>query len=101
VRHRHVGGLFGAPAIDGVIPKIDELNRLATGIHNYVQQLQKQPTVFWSGAPPLSLAQAMRRGKKGDPTMEIEVGALEESVMWLWGNDPNGKTSKAQGEETA
>src|SRR5207253_2789232 len=46
VKHRDVGGMLGGSAVDTVIPKIDEANRLATSIHNYVALLQKQPVVF-------------------------------------------------------
>lgn len=90
VRHRHVGNMFGAPAIDGVIPKIDEANRLATSMHNYVVQLQKQPTVFWSKTSPAPLAKTI---KKGGATGDLEAAVLDETVSWLWSNDTDGRNA--------
>lgn len=91
VRFRHVGGVFGAPAIDGVIPKIDEANRLASGIHNYIAQLQKQPAVFWSNSSPVPISAEI--AKLDAPTSELTAASIEESMMWLWSNDPNGKVT--------
>jgi len=43
VNHRDLGGVHGAPAIDTVIPKIDELNAIVTASHDYIDKLNKQP----------------------------------------------------------
>lgn len=43
VNHRDIGGTHGAPAIDTVIPKIDELNAIVTASHDYIDKLSKQP----------------------------------------------------------
>lgn len=92
VRHRHNGTTFGSPAIDGVIPKIDEANRLATGMHNYIGQLQKQPAVFFSKASPVPLSQAL--GKNAQKTSsELDAATLDEQVMWLWSNDKDGRVA--------
>ena len=85
VRHRHTGGLFGAPVIDGVISKIDELNALATAIHNYVHRWHNQPMIFLGtqGQPRIA-------GKAGATDDDVAVADIE-SVRWLWDPSPNGK----------
>lgn len=92
VRHRHNGQVFGSPAIDGVIPKIDEANRLATGIHNYIGQLQKQPAVFFTKASPAPLSKAL--GQQGQKvSTDLDAQTLDEQVMWLWSNDKDGRVA--------
>jgi hypothetical protein len=84
VKHRNTGSIFGAPVIAGVIPKIDELNRLATSVHNYIGKLQRQPVVFWSEAAPKPVT-------KGGATDEAGAGADAENIAWLWGKMSNGQ----------
>ena len=80
VKHQSTAGIFGAPAIAGVIPKIDEINRLATSVHNYIGLLQGQPVVFWSEQAPAPIG-------KGGTSDDAGVGAASETIRWLWGKD--------------
>ena len=43
VNHRSLGGIHGAPAVDGVIPKIQELNALVDATHTYIGKMHRQP----------------------------------------------------------
>ena len=43
VNHRHIGGVHGAPAVDGVIPKIQELNMIVDSAHRFIERLNRQP----------------------------------------------------------
>jgi hypothetical protein len=51
VQHRNVGGQHGAPAIDGVHGKIDELNGIAAAIDDYIAQFVKQGVVLKTDKP--------------------------------------------------
>lgn len=51
VRHSYVGGVHGAPAIDGVVRKIDELNKIVTSAHDYIEKMNKQPIGIASDKP--------------------------------------------------
>ena len=84
VKHRNTGSAFGAPAIAGVIPKIEEINRLATSVHNYIGKLQKQPVVFYGRDAPVPVT-------KAGASDADAVGADTESVAWLHSTDANGK----------
>jgi hypothetical protein len=84
VKHRNTGSVFGAPAIAGVIPKIDEINRLATSVHNYIGILQRQPVVFWGRSAPTPFA-------KSGASDDAGVTADTESIAWLHGPDPEGR----------
>jgi hypothetical protein len=84
VKHRNTAGVFGAPAIAGVIPKIDEINRLATSVHNYIGLLQGQPVVFWGKSAPKPIT-------KGGVSDDAGVGAASETIRWLHGMDPDGR----------
>jgi hypothetical protein len=84
VKHRNTGSVFGAPAIAGVIPKIDEINRLATDVHNYIAKLQKQPVVFYGQAAP---APSVRRGASDEGIVLDD----SDSISWLHSTDANGR----------
>lgn len=85
VKHRNTGGIFGAPVIAGVVPKIDELNRLATSVHNYIAKLQAQPVVFWGHTAPDPM------GAKAGPSDEFTVVSDTETIPWLHGTDKDGR----------
>jgi hypothetical protein len=51
VNHRYIGGRHGAPAIDAAIRKIDELNRIVTSAHEFIDKLSKQPIGVASDKP--------------------------------------------------
>jgi hypothetical protein len=85
VKFNTTGSVFGSPVIAGVIPKIDEINRLATYIHNYVGVVQRQPVVFWSKTPPAPL------GAKPGETDSDTATLTAESIPWLHSTDPDGR----------
>jgi hypothetical protein len=85
VRHRHVGGLFGAPVIDGVIAKIDELNALVTAVHNYIHRWHNQPMIFFG------TQSQPRPAAKGSESDDELVTTEIERVRWLWDPSPSGK----------
>lgn len=48
VKHKDLGGNNGAPAIHGSIGKVDELNSLASHIHDQIHKVIGAPQVIWS-----------------------------------------------------
>jgi len=59
VPHMATGDTIGAPVIDGVLSKIDEANRIATSINDFIGKFNRQGVVFASSAPPISLKRAI------------------------------------------
>jgi len=84
VKHRSVQGVFGAPTIAGVIPKIEEINGVATDVHNYIRKLQRQPVVFWSKQAPKPVV-------KAGASDEATVVGDSENIAWLHSTDENGR----------
>jgi len=89
VKHRDRGGLFGSPAVEGVIPKIDEANRLATSLHNYIAKLQAQPQVIAGGEPPVLLSRQM---KAAATLTDDDLARFEELIPWLYTSDSSARS---------
>jgi hypothetical protein len=66
VRHTYVGGVHGAPAIDGVVRKIDELNHMVSSIHDYIGKMSRQPIGIASD-------KSMGKGRDGDGVFVINA----------------------------
>jgi hypothetical protein len=47
-KHSDTGAVYGAPAIDGSIAKIDELNSLASHVHDQVHKVIGAPLIAWT-----------------------------------------------------
>jgi RNAse (barnase) inhibitor barstar len=47
-KHSDTGAVYGAPAIDGSIAKIDELNSLASHAHDQVHKVIGAPLIAWT-----------------------------------------------------
>lgn len=72
-KHSDIGGDFGAPAIDGSLGKIDELNSLASHVHDQVHKKIAAPALL-PGVTRLNLATQTKRGPTGT-TDEFGSGA--------------------------
>jgi hypothetical protein len=48
VKHRDLGGDYGAPAIHGSLGKVDELNSIASHVHDQVHKLVENPVLIAS-----------------------------------------------------
>lgn len=72
VRHSHVGGDFGSPAIDGSLGKIDELNSLASHVHDQVHKKINAPALL-PGVSNLSLLAGT--SKRGSTSGADEYGS--------------------------
>lgn len=81
-KHRDLGGDQGAPAIHGSLGKIDELNSLASHIHDQIHKVIGAPKVLWSKG---NVSNLLARAKRDD-TDELDVPESDrESVLLLKG----------------
>lgn len=96
VRHKSIGGDFGIPAIYGSIPKIDELNSLASKIHDQIHRVVAAPVVFWSSG---GLGRALSEGSQRGQTDEFSAADRaqdRDSLFYLQG-PPDGHVDTLAG----
>jgi hypothetical protein len=83
VKHTDMGGIHGSPAIAGSIGKIDELNNLASHIHDQVHKVIGAPIVLWAQG---SVSKQLFDQPKREPTsQQTNPSADQESVLMLKG----------------
>jgi hypothetical protein len=93
VKHSDTGSDVGSPAIAGSLGKIDELNNLASHVHDQIHKVIGAPLVLWSSGSLQNLFGATKRGA----TSEFpEPTADTESVLMLKG-PPDGKVDSLAG----
>ena len=87
VPHTATGDVLGAPVIDGVIGKIDEANRIATSVNDFIGRFNRQGIVFASSAPPTSLPKAIeaQNAKAGIKTNLADPYADAQELPYLAG----------------
>ena len=82
IKHIDVGGDHGSPAIAGSFGKIDELNNLASHVHDQIHKVIGAPVVMWSQGAIQNLYATQKRG----PTSDFDEPAKDqESVLMLKG----------------
>lgn len=85
VKHSDNGALVGSPAIAGSLGKLDELNNLASHIHDQVHKKIGAPMIFWSDATQGSIKNITDTAKRG-ATDDFSVPyADKESIPFLKG----------------
>jgi hypothetical protein len=82
VKHRDLGGDHGAPAIHGSLGKIDEMNSLASHIHDQIHKVIGAPIVLWSEG---GIANLFGQPKRGDTAEFAVPEADRESLLMLKG----------------
>lgn len=91
VRHSHTGSDWGAPAIEGSLNKIDELNSLASHVHDQIHKKIAAPALL-SGVTSLrSLTDQQNRTTPGDYAGE-NARVLEDREDLLLIGAPAGAT---------
>lgn len=91
IKHKDLGSNMGAPAIHGTIGKIDELNSLASHIHDQVHKVIGAPIVLWTNGKVGSLftqganasAQKVRKRPGSNPNDPDDLD--REGTMMLTG----------------
>lgn len=76
-KHSDVGSDFGAPAIDGSLGKVDELNSLASHVHDQVHKKVNMPALL-AGVKNLTLLTGTQNRQ---PTAGMEFGAQERVLV--------------------
>jgi len=93
IKHIDVGGNHGSPAITGSFGKIDELNNLASHVHDQIHKVIGAPVVMWTNTGISNLGNQLKRM----PTAEMsEPSADQESVLMLKGG-PDGRVESLAG----
>jgi hypothetical protein len=93
-KHSDSGDDHGSPAIAGSLNKIDELNALASHIHDQIHKVIGAPLVIFGSGTISNLFSAQKRG----PTNEFtEPSADQESVFMLKG-PADGKVASLAGD---
>jgi hypothetical protein len=82
IKHNDMGGDHGAPVIDGSMGKIDELNNLASHVHDQIHKVIGAPLLISSSSKLTNLFNTQKRG----PTSEfVEPAQDQESLLMLGG----------------
>lgn len=93
IKHMDVGGDHGSPAIAGSFGKIDELNNLASHVHDQIHKVIGAPLVMWSDGSIKSLFNTPNR----TPTADfIEPASDKENTLMLKG-PANGRIDSLAG----
>jgi hypothetical protein len=66
IKHSDVGGLQGSPAVAGSLSKIDELNTLASHVHDQVHKVVGAPMVLWTTARVENISNITKRASTDD-----------------------------------
>jgi hypothetical protein len=96
VRHKNVGSDFGAPAIDGSLGKIDELNSLASHLADQAHKVINAPWLFSGNVSLANVGAAAKRGATDEQgTVPGADRSDRESMLWLQGPEGTTATSLA------
>lgn len=93
IKHRDAGGIHGSPEISGDIGKIDELNGLASHVHDQIHKVIGAPVVMWSAGNIQKLFDTAKRG----PTNEFEAPPAEQEQVLLLKGPQGGSVDSLAG----
>jgi hypothetical protein len=82
IKHSDMGGDHGAPVISGTMGKIDELNNLASHVHDQIHKVIGAPLLISSKSKITNLFSTQKRGPTSD---FLEPSTDQESVLMLAG----------------
>lgn len=94
IKHIDVGGDFGSPAIAGSIGKVDELNSLASHIHDQVHKAIGAPKVIWSN---MALGSAFEK-KDRNATQDFTPTQDDQQSMLILRGPENGRVDSLLGD---
>ncbi len=94
VKHRDLGGDWGAPAIHGSLGKIDELNSLASHIHDQVHKVVGAPVVIFGGG---NLRNLLSSATKRGATEDVLPDNQDRESMMILGGPENGSIGSLAG----
>lgn len=94
VRHIHTGGVWGAPAIDGSIGKVDELNSLASHVHDAVHKKINAPALL-SGVQSLNALTGQKKRPTTTDELSTDANILSDREDLLLIGGPAGSDVKS------
>lgn len=94
IKHNDVGSQQGSPAVAGSLAKIDELNNLASHVHDQIHKVIGAPVILWTSGGVQNLFNKEKRGATSDFE---EPKADQESILMLKG-PADGKVDSLAGD---
>ena len=82
IKHIDVGGRYGSPAMAGSFGKIDELNNLASQVHDHIHKSVGAPFIFWTDG---RLSKLDETAKRPFTIEESEPSSDQESIQYIKG----------------
>ncbi len=83
IKHSDTGSDTGSPAVAGSLGKIDELNNLASHVHDQIHKVIGAPIVLWSSGSVQNIWNTQKRGATSDFP---EPAQDQESLLMLKGS---------------
>ena len=83
IKHIDVGGRYGSPAMAGSFAKIDELNNLASQVHDHIHKSVGAPFIFWTSGRISKLDEVTKRPATG--IQETGAETDQETLLYLKG----------------
>lgn len=83
--HKSLGGMWGAPAISGSLQKVDELNSIASHVHDQIHKKISAPGILWSRAAVKKLTDQAKRPADESEFSEQRFSNEREEVLFLSG----------------
>lgn len=93
IKHQDTGSDHGSPCIAGSMAKIDELNSLASHVHDQIHKVIGSPMIMWSSG---SIANLFPTAKRGPTSEFVEPTGDQENVLMLKG-PPDGRIDSLAG----
>ena len=93
IKHRDTGGIHGSPEISGSIGKIDELNSLASHVHDQIHKVIGAPIVLWANGNINNLFAAAKRAA----TNEFEAPPQEQEQLLMLKGPQGGSVESLAG----
>jgi len=93
IKHRDAGGIHGSPEISGELGKIDELNGLASHVHDQIHKIIAAPLVMWSSGNIQKLFDAQPRAA----TNEFEAPPTEQEKLLMLKGPQGGSVDSLAG----
>jgi hypothetical protein len=80
IKHTDIGGIHGSPAIAGSLGKIDELNNLASHVHDQIHKVIGAPLLIATNSSVTNLYNTQKRGATTDLP---QPSGDQESILML------------------
>lgn len=85
IKHRDIGGDYGAPAIYGSIGKLDELSSLASHVHDQIHKVVGAPQILWTDGGIRNLFDPQGQAKSGQTNPYDATDTDREGILMLTG----------------